>query len=609
MNDKKVTGIYIRVSTEDQAREGFSLGEQLEKLQDLCKYKGYEVYKVYEDAGISAKNKNRPMFQEMMNDMRCGRINMIIAYKLDRITRSTRDLEKLIDELANYSCGLECAVDDINTDTANGKFFTRMLTVLSQLEIERTSERTKFGMVGAIKSGHIPGKTPLGYKRDNKKLALDEETAPTIKKMFDLYLEGKSYTKIANIFNEDNELNKKWRDNSVQSLLNNSLYCGNYIHKKGTEEEVIYENVAPPIVSKEVWDECQNQKGKNSRQYTRTLNYTFLQKLKCDKCGKILKARGANSKRGKGKYFYYQCHECKTYYSEVELDKLLEPLISELLEYNTIVKDYFAPLLTNKLKFNENKSDKDLEKFKKRKEKLKELFLNDLIEMKDYKKEYKEIEDLEGKFQNTITNKNFINELSFSYEDLMICRDSLKIENFKYSDCTVNEQRKNSFGNWKTLDKKIKQSLVMKYVDNIVITKDNNNKVIIKNINFRSSFLNEYSEAVENSYYEIPLKLKTDFGDKKSYLSNLKQSEDLKNYYQRLKKYYDVDYTETYLTRDEITQEGIIEIIGNETTELIKISILTDNKKIIANNQDELKLGIISYTKNKKEALNELCNI
>lgn len=114
---------------------------------------------------------------------------MVIAYKLDRITRSTRDLEKLINELANYSCELECAVDDINTDTANGKFFTRMLTVLSQLEIERTSERTKFGMVGAIKSGHIPGKTPLGYKRDNKKLAQDEETAPTIKKMFNKYLE------------------------------------------------------------------------------------------------------------------------------------------------------------------------------------------------------------------------------------------------------------------------------------------------------------------------------------------------------------------------------------------------------------------------------------
>lgn len=85
-NEKKKSAIYIRVSTEDQAREGFSLGEQKEKLQDLCKYKGYEIYKVYEDAGISAKNMERPAFQEMMSDMRSGKINIIISYKLDRIT-------------------------------------------------------------------------------------------------------------------------------------------------------------------------------------------------------------------------------------------------------------------------------------------------------------------------------------------------------------------------------------------------------------------------------------------------------------------------------------------------------------------------------------------
>lgn len=98
-NEKKKSAIYIRVSTEDQAREGFSLGEQKEKLQDLCKYKGYEIYKVYEDAGISAKNMERPAFQEMMSDMRSGKINIIISYKLDRITRSVQDLEKLLKEL------------------------------------------------------------------------------------------------------------------------------------------------------------------------------------------------------------------------------------------------------------------------------------------------------------------------------------------------------------------------------------------------------------------------------------------------------------------------------------------------------------------------------
>ena len=140
-NERMIAAVYIRVSTEDQAREGFSLGEQKEKLLQLCAFKEYEVFKVYEDAGISAKDmEHRPAFQEMLQDMRDGKINYIVAYKLDRVTRSVRDLEELI----------------------------------SQLEIEIISERTKFGLNGAIKSSHLPGPAPLGYKKDgNKKTIVD----------------------------------------------------------------------------------------------------------------------------------------------------------------------------------------------------------------------------------------------------------------------------------------------------------------------------------------------------------------------------------------------------------------------------------------------------
>ena len=103
--EKKIAGIYIRVSTEDQAREGFSLGEQEEKLRQLCEFKEYQIFKVYQDAGISAKDmEHRPGFQQMMDDMRKGKINYIVAYKLDRVTRSVRDLEQLIEELEKYNC-------------------------------------------------------------------------------------------------------------------------------------------------------------------------------------------------------------------------------------------------------------------------------------------------------------------------------------------------------------------------------------------------------------------------------------------------------------------------------------------------------------------------
>lgn len=116
--------------------------------------------------------EHRPKFQEMLNDMKKGEINYIVAYKLDRVTRSVKDLEELITLLEEKHCYLVCDRDDVNTSTANGRFFVRMLTVLSQLEIEIVSERTKFRLNSSIKSGHLPGIVPFGYKKDNN---IDEE--------------------------------------------------------------------------------------------------------------------------------------------------------------------------------------------------------------------------------------------------------------------------------------------------------------------------------------------------------------------------------------------------------------------------------------------------
>ena len=256
---KKSAAIYCRVSTEDQARGGYSLGEQLEKLKDLCKYRDYNIYNVYEDAGISAKDmEHRPAFKKMLEDVKNNNVNVIVSYKLDRLTRSVRDLEILISELEKYDCTLECAIDDINTSTANGRFFVRMLTVLSQLEIERVSERTKFGMVGAIKDGHIPVRKTLGFMRDNKKLVINPAESDCVRRIFDLYLKGNSYQKIANILNKDNVLNKKWLDTTILKILSNPLYKGDFIR-----------NVVEPIISKKLWEECQVQTRKNTRNYTK----------------------------------------------------------------------------------------------------------------------------------------------------------------------------------------------------------------------------------------------------------------------------------------------------------------------------------------------------
>ena len=225
MNEEKkkfVVGLYPRVSTEDQVREGFSLDEQEERMKRLCDYKHYTIYKVYREEGVSAKSMNRPKFQEMLKDMKDGKINKIIVYKLDRLTRSIQDLEIICKMIEQYNCSLESISEELNTETSTGIFFVRMTTILAQLEIERTSERTKFGLAGAIKQGHIPHRAPLGYKHENKMLVPDALTKDTVVRIFELYHNRMSYQKISNLFNKDKVLSKEnWRYSTIVNILQN----------------------------------------------------------------------------------------------------------------------------------------------------------------------------------------------------------------------------------------------------------------------------------------------------------------------------------------------------------------------------------------------------
>ena len=265
MDEKvRVAGIYARVSTEEQAREGFSMGEQEERLIEYCKFKRYEVYKVYKDPGISAKTGNyRPKFEELLQDIRDKKVNTIIVLKLDRLTRSVADWEKILTFLEENDAYLDCANDDINTTNVNGKMISRILTSVSQQEIERTSERTKIGLAGAIKVGHIPHQAPLGYKHEDKKLVIDYATKDVAIRIFNMYHEEMSYQTISNVLNEKKVLGKtNWRDSTIFNLLSNEIYKGDFVHGKRTKKPTYYNDVVEPLVSKEFWEECQVQKKK-----------------------------------------------------------------------------------------------------------------------------------------------------------------------------------------------------------------------------------------------------------------------------------------------------------------------------------------------------------
>lgn len=262
--ERKVAGIYIRVSTEDQAREGFSLGEQEEKLETFCNFNGYEIKDYYVDAGISAKTGNfRPEFDRLIEDIKSGRINTIVALKLDRISRSIYDWENIMKILEKHNADIVCVNDDINTTSANGKMISRIMISVSQNEIERTSERTKVGLAWAIKQGHIPHQAPLGYKHENKKLVMGHTTKDIVIRIFELCHSGTSYQKTSTLFNKEKVLGKgNWRDSTIFNILQNEVYKGDFVHGKRTEHPTYYTDVIEPIISRELWEECQMQKKK-----------------------------------------------------------------------------------------------------------------------------------------------------------------------------------------------------------------------------------------------------------------------------------------------------------------------------------------------------------
>ena len=144
----------------------------------------------------------------------------MIALKQDRITRSIYDWENILSFLEENEAYLDFVYDDINTTTSNGRMISRIMMSVSQNEIERTSERTKVGLAGAIKQGHIPARAPLGYKHIDKKLVPDPLTKDIVIRIYNLYFEGKSYYNIATIFNEEQVLGKtNWKDTGILRII------------------------------------------------------------------------------------------------------------------------------------------------------------------------------------------------------------------------------------------------------------------------------------------------------------------------------------------------------------------------------------------------------
>ena len=551
-NEKKIAGLYIRVSTEDQAREGFSLPEQEKRLRAMCEYKGYEIYKLYKDAGISAKTGNiRPAFEELLQDIRDKKCNTIVVLKLDRLTRSVFDLEGIMNFLEENNAYLDCANEEINTTNSSGKMVARLLTTVSQNEIERTSERTKFGLSGAIKEGHIPARAPLGYKHIDKKLVPDPLTKDIVIRIYNLYFEGKSYYNIATIFNEEQVLGKtNWKDTGILRIISNEVYKGDYVHGKRTNHPTLYRDVVEPIVSKEMWENCQVQKKKNQKNYMRTQTYIFLQKLKCPKCGRIL-AGGASHKIKSDKwYFYYRCENCKNNIHEDKIEDKIKVLLADILEYDNVVNEFFLPVLKSKVDNPKEQLEKELKNLNNKKERIRKAYIDELFTEEEFKQESNLIENQIETINSKLLENSQAEQLNFTTEDILLKRDmdfinkvKLPISYYAFND------------NWDLLDRDTRADIVMRYIDDIELELKGN-KYEVKQINFRSTFYSDFEELYKKGYIDKKRPLTYDFNgvcvDTNIRYSEYLPIKDVMQHLYRLNEYYEVNlYKGTYYKETE----------------------------------------------------------
>ena len=536
---KKVCGLYMRVSTEDQAREGFSLPEQKERLEAYCKFKGFVIKDYYTDAGISAKTGNyRPEFERLKEDIKSKKINTIIALKQDRITRSIFDWEELMRFLEENDAYLDCVNDDINTTNANGKMVSRILMSVSQQEIERTSERTKVGLAGAIKQGHIPHQAPLGYKHENKKLVIDHLTKDVVIRIFELYHKGMSYQKISTLFNKEQVLGKtNWRDSSIVAILENEIYKGDFVHGKRTKHPTYYENVVEPIVSKEMWEECQVQKKKNSKSYQRTLTYLFLQKLRCPKCNRILGGKATQKKNG-NIYYYYYCHDCKINFKESLVEEYFNDFVNELVEYDSVVNQFFLPMIKQKFDEPQEELKKDINKQKDKLERIKRAYINGVFSLEEYNDERKLVESALEKLQNELDEATSCETLNFTPQDILLKRDIDYINKVK-----LEKEYKERTKTWKDYTREEKSELIMKYVDDIKLG-ILNNYIYVDNINFRESICKPCNELFDAGYIDV--KTPVIFGNIVGQIrfSNYLPEKEVGKHIMRLRQYYDVGFEE-----------------------------------------------------------------
>ncbi|QOS98153.1 recombinase family protein [Brevibacterium sp. JNUCC-42] len=437
--------IYSRVSTDEQAQEGFSIPAQKDKLTAFVHSQDWDIFDYYIDEGVSGKDIDRPELQRLLSDVKNRKIDIVLVYRLDRLTRSVLDLYKLLQEFDKHEVKFKSATEIYDTTTAIGRLFITLVAALAQWERENLGERVRFGMEQMIKEGRRPGgPIPYGYNQDGE---LIPEEATILRRIRQLYLGGEGYWSIARKLNAEGVLkrNVKWSSFSIYYVLENPYYAGQirwggkktngkYATRKKEErvECIIHQGDHEAVFSLEEYQECIDyMKKRQFYSQPKSPNYWFSGVLRCGRCGSSMSGKTLKRKSADGSdlihinYFCAQRQQGQGCDMPMFRQRLVEELIMDHLAQVKIdhknVKKLAKESTKKKTQLDITKNDleKQLLKIADRKKKWQYAYVEELITVEELRKRTIEERELETQLINELAIINSQVKANVSNSDVL----------------------------------------------------------------------------------------------------------------------------------------------------------------------------------------------
>ena len=244
----ELVDIYIRVSTTEQALEGYSVAEQENRLRRYCEAMGFQIHKIHIDAGFSGASLNRPAIKEVIKDIQEHCVSKVLVWKLDRLSRSQKDMLIMLEDifLAN-DCDFISMMESFDTSTAFGRAIVGILAAFAQLERENIKERTTMGRHARLAKGHYNGsRPPLGYRflESSNDLKVEPYEASIVREIFSLFLGGTSINAIAALMQKKYPTVRTWNNTMIRRTLKNPVYIG-----KVRDVDVVRDGIHKAIIS------------------------------------------------------------------------------------------------------------------------------------------------------------------------------------------------------------------------------------------------------------------------------------------------------------------------------------------------------------------------